>query len=531
MATDTTLAQIVDVYLHLTHNDGQDDPDPLYTELCVNTSCLDRLEYLLTAVADGKSLSQLESPFAFEASNQDDGPSYDDEYNDEEQGTTSKESSETYGRAEAMTSQPDQSGLSNKVQESPMPSLSGKEDVDKIISNPSSELVGTSLEDTEIENLTELPDKEVTQTELFAGEKVEDGGVNLRAEELKEYATDDIIDYPDDEDLAGDSSAGSSTLQGDVHDRKPSNFPHPIEKSALSTSDAVNIDTQASEYESTSLDDTQYDLEDLLDQPALEYQPALGSDKKPASDENTAGIIAPLSDDANYHSVAEEYGEANGFHDDAPVDESFVETQTQMLTSHTEDQIEIPYEETQRSSNAEEPTMKARSADPGFDQRRDLGSAINNDPTGLQGSSPATNDLSSDIREADSGFDHVRSSDVPEKLNAGFKDSPISLPLQRTTTNEEAGSALDDPDEITFDDDDDDDANRASKPSGSGTTPSLSPHTLKRMRSNQEDDLGADAHFSGKLASKILDSLDWTDHLDRFQACPVNLISVLSITK
>lgn len=495
LTTDTTLAQIVDIYLHLTHNDGQDDPDPLYTELCVNTSCLDRLEYLLTAVADGKGLSQLESPFAFEASNQDDGPSYDDEDNDGEQRAIPKESSETYGRAGAMISQPEQSGLSDETQKSPVPSLSGEEDADKITSNPTNDPVGTFLEDTEIDNLTELADQEVTQNELFVGNTEEDGGVNSRTEEPKEHTTDDIIDYPDDEDLAGDTSAGSSTLQGDVNDWKTSNISDPTQDSALPTSDTINIDMQASEHESARLDDAHYNLEGLLDQPALEDQWTIGSDKKPASDENTEGIIAPSFEDANDYSLAEEYGEANDFHDDALVGESHVETQTQMLKSHTEDQNKHTYEETQPNSNGEELKVELRSADPEFDQHRSPVPAISNDPTGLQGLGPATNDLNSSNGEADSGFGHDRFDDMPENLTTGFKDGPTSLPLQRTTTTEEAGSALDDADEITFDDDEEG-TNRASKPSRSDTTPNQSPHTLKRMRSSQEDDLGANGHSS-----------------------------------
>lgn len=497
LTTHTTLAQIVDIYLHLAHNDRQDDPDPLYTELCVNTSCLDRLEYLLTAVADGKGLSQLESLFAFEASNQDDGLSYGEEDTNQEQRTTSKGSSETYSPAGAIPAHADQGGLSNKMQKSPMPSLSVEEDADKNVSKPSDRPVGTSLDDTEIENLTEFADDEVTKTELFAADIKEDGGVILRTEEQKEHASDDIIDYPNDDDLAGDSSAGSSTLQGDVNDQKTSNLPYSTQASALSTSDAIDNEIQPSEYESASLDDDHYNLEGLLDQPALEDQRTFGTDQESSSNEHTGGIAAPPLEDGNDYSLIEEYEEANSIRDDAPVDESFVETRTQthMLTSHTEDQIENIYEETQRRSHAEEPATEARSGFPEFYQHSDTGSTINNGPTVSQGLGPVTNDLSSSIGEANSGFGHDYFRDMPEKLTAGSSDNPTNLPLQSMTATEKVGSALDDADEITFDDDEDD-TTIASKPSGLNATPSLSPHTLKRMRSSQEDDLGANGDSS-----------------------------------
>ncbi|KAL8831840.1 MAG: hypothetical protein Q9191_000629 [Dirinaria sp. TL-2023a] len=489
--------EIVDIYLHLAHNDRQDDPGPLYTELCVNTSCLNRLEYLLTAVADGKGLSQLEPLFAFEESNQDDGLSYGEEDTNQEQRTTSKGSSETYSPAGAIPAHADQGGLSNKMQKSPMPSLSVEDDAVKHVSKPNDRPVGTSLEDTEIENLTELADEKVTKTELFAADIKEDGGVILRTEEQKENATDDIIDYPNDDDLAGDSSAGSSTLQGDVNDQKASNLPHSTQASALSTPDAIDTDIPPSEYESASLDDIHHNLEGLLDQPALEDQRTFGTDKESSSNEHTAGIAAPLLEDGNDYSLIEEYEEANSIRDDVPVDESFVETRTQthMLTSHTEDQIENIYEETQRSSHAGEPATEARSGFPEFYQHRDTGSTINNGPTVSQELGPVTNDISSSVGEANSGFGHDRFRDMPEKLTAGSNDSPTHLPLQSMTATEKVGSALDDADEITFDDDEDD-MTIASKPSGLNATPSLSPHTLKRMRSSQEDDLGANGDSS-----------------------------------
>ena len=55
-STTTSLAQILDIYLKLHHNDGLADPDPLQMTLTTKLSFPHRLEYLLGAVAEGKGL-------------------------------------------------------------------------------------------------------------------------------------------------------------------------------------------------------------------------------------------------------------------------------------------------------------------------------------------------------------------------------------------------------------------------------------------------------------------------------------------
>ncbi|MCJ1467694.1 hypothetical protein MMC07_006319 [Pseudocyphellaria aurata] len=57
--SSTTLAQIVDLYVQLQKNDGFDNPAPLYLVLSTKAKFSRRFDYLLSAVTEGKGLSQL----------------------------------------------------------------------------------------------------------------------------------------------------------------------------------------------------------------------------------------------------------------------------------------------------------------------------------------------------------------------------------------------------------------------------------------------------------------------------------------
>lgn len=57
--TEITLFQIVEVYLHLCHNDGLNDPEPLYIALDTKTNFLTEFSNLVAAAHDGQGLSSL----------------------------------------------------------------------------------------------------------------------------------------------------------------------------------------------------------------------------------------------------------------------------------------------------------------------------------------------------------------------------------------------------------------------------------------------------------------------------------------
>ncbi|KAL4880964.1 hypothetical protein BJY04DRAFT_69169 [Aspergillus karnatakaensis] len=56
-----TLKQIIDVYLQLCHNDGIDEPEPLYLTLSTRPTLTAELSNLLLAVNEGKGLSEIQS--------------------------------------------------------------------------------------------------------------------------------------------------------------------------------------------------------------------------------------------------------------------------------------------------------------------------------------------------------------------------------------------------------------------------------------------------------------------------------------
>ena len=61
-SSTVTLKQILDLYLHLEHNDGIAQPGPLNMELTLKEKLAARLEYLRTAAAEGKGRTQLYNP-------------------------------------------------------------------------------------------------------------------------------------------------------------------------------------------------------------------------------------------------------------------------------------------------------------------------------------------------------------------------------------------------------------------------------------------------------------------------------------
>ena len=507
MIINTDLAQIVDVYLHLTHNDGLDDAGPLYIELCVSTSCIDRLEYLLASVADGKGLSQLEPAFASENLDHDDRSDYPDGEADDEQGVTTKESLDMDSRDGTRTSHSGVDDLGGKLQKSPAPPIPAEEYNNDNPSNPDNGHIGTSVEDTEADKDNELSQEGTRQTEGFAAGTETEADVNLSAEKLKEQTTSNTIEYSDDEALAGDSSAGSSTLQGDIIDSKAANLPYPLQEVGFSTSDTVNINIQASEYDTASLDDDQYSLEDPLDQHALEDRTAFGGNEKPTFDENTTGVIESPVENVNDHGLEDDYEEAN-IVDDAAVDQSSVGNQAQMLKSHMKDRFEGAYDNRHHSGDLHEPIMAASSVEPGFDEADDPDFNISDDPTELHEVDPAVDDFDPNIEEATGDFD--RFGDVAKQMTTGINDTPASLSLQRKISEKEVELAVDDADQITFDDEDY--TNIAPKQSESDSIRSLSPRTLKRTRGSQEDDNELSMNSSGKWPSKNPNALDRTNY-------------------
>ena len=69
--------QVVEVYLHLSHNDGVDEPEPLYITLSTKTTLLSDYSNLVTAAQDGHGLSYFNTGDNLEQ--EEAGENYDDE--------------------------------------------------------------------------------------------------------------------------------------------------------------------------------------------------------------------------------------------------------------------------------------------------------------------------------------------------------------------------------------------------------------------------------------------------------------------
>ena len=225
--SSTTLSQLLEIYVHLQHHDGLEDPPPLYISLGTKPKFSHRLEFLLNAIVEGKGLSQLVS---FEVA--------EDAKQNEAEGALETEfedrSSHTDLPINADVPDPE---LQNRrsTEESHGKSLPSSRSLQERISiMPTSKLPSTaSTAGTETNRAAvQLNSKEALNEKgnenyqpdlaLHANEAIITSLVAIadatdpQAQNQPTVDEGDFIDYEDDEDLARETSSRSSTLQGDV---------------------------------------------------------------------------------------------------------------------------------------------------------------------------------------------------------------------------------------------------------------------------------------------------------------------------
>lgn len=225
------MAQLIDVYIHLQHCDGVEKPPPLYINLYTTVRFSYRLEFLLNAIAEGKGLSHLRpSESAEDGGAQDlldqsaerDGTVdsialLNKSHTDERQGegnslgdnATSHDG--TAHLSPNATSESVSGALSSNVRILPGDLHTANSNVDTEHSSGISAIVPTAGR-----NEQNMATKTAEPTKGTGKPSAEVDGFQTQKHHLADDG--DFIDYEDDEELAHDSSTGSSTLQGDVGD-------------------------------------------------------------------------------------------------------------------------------------------------------------------------------------------------------------------------------------------------------------------------------------------------------------------------
>ncbi|KAI9766983.1 MAG: hypothetical protein M1840_005941 [Geoglossum simile] len=242
-ARTTTLSQIVDLHVQLFHQDGVDEPDPLYMALTTKVRFSKRFNDIVCAAAEGRGISQL--PF-WHSEGQDDGfPTENTSHSEDTDHHSGWEadysSHQDYQSPAKDSDNPDMAGSG---------CLGASPDAASLPTSPSQDLQRQS---SAVHSATPVADQAVDSVAIGdeineireSTAKVEDqdylkedrprdkpavlpdhvdvsqGTTNYPVED--ELHDDDLIDYDDDDDDGAGQyhSTGSSTLQSD--DRRISN--------------------------------------------------------------------------------------------------------------------------------------------------------------------------------------------------------------------------------------------------------------------------------------------------------------------
>ncbi|KAH0556742.1 hypothetical protein GP486_005469 [Trichoglossum hirsutum] len=243
-ARTTTLSQIVDLYVQLFRQDGVDEPDPLYMTLTTKVRFSKRFNEISSAAADGKGISQL--PF-WHGGGQDYGdyPTENTSHSediDHHPGWEADYASHRGSQSPAKDLEnPDAIGSRGTGDHAALSlTATDRKDPQELIGATRSSIPRTSSDVAESARANNdeahevqrssakiatdgLPEEGHSQDEPVVDtdhqETVQETTSYQAEDELRD---DDLIDYDDDDDGAGQyTSTGSSTLQSD--DRRTSN--------------------------------------------------------------------------------------------------------------------------------------------------------------------------------------------------------------------------------------------------------------------------------------------------------------------
>ncbi|KAL9031878.1 MAG: hypothetical protein Q9196_000133 [Gyalolechia fulgens] len=234
-AANTTLAQVLDIYLQLHYHDGNNSPPPMALSLTTNIRFSYRLSYLSGLVATGKGISQLEQEE--DSSVRADSPEITGQLRTVEPigpvTSAAHESNVKNFPTDEIHGQPNNFAQRSAAQLSPENPRNESASVNSSVNPISTDEAGMT-ERSDVANGSTMTDsvpaasgKEISTANLgstvpFHAQYSRESNVHLReeAEDFQDEAdqddgAEDGIGYEEDDDPSGNSSAGSSTVQGD----------------------------------------------------------------------------------------------------------------------------------------------------------------------------------------------------------------------------------------------------------------------------------------------------------------------------
>lgn len=523
----TTLAQIIDLYVQLQKHDGFDSPAPLYLVLSTKVKFSHRFDYLLSAVAEGKGLSQLMPLESAEVA---------DQHSDNrlEQGDTQGSYPSTpkpNSGAELTSDPPGDIDADEDAEEEPDLTHQQLEDLKP---NPESYEVGgqTDIAPAEkqvIENHGSQTEENQTKngsSDAFNGDpnnvhQVGDppkrpyqpdlNAIPIANKDQNAVDERDLIYFEDEDKGNPGSSTGSSTIQGDVREVTVDSS-NQVSGDPTSATKEENVAKTSGDLESNRAtvlngrSSTPSFLTDAIEDD-FDYAAHIETTEDRPSDYVVHGEDQKLEDDSEHHLKVNSAIDPRGYGQDpkevrsstnVPEQESHVSVQSSFdedpnssntLTgsnigtkSPRKDLTEI---DIQRNAGRES-LVSVLDGENILEYRHTIvdsnGYVYNNTTDSLEGDQNATDGFLTRQYEDDDAFDST------------FEN------LRSTRNTQEQ---LTDNDEITYEDEDDCDEPELSNVDGSKQNSNLSPGLLKRVRSDHEDQTDVKGNVQGTLNSLV----------------------------
>ncbi|KAF2143447.1 uncharacterized protein K452DRAFT_171279 [Aplosporella prunicola CBS 121167] len=245
-AANTSIAQVLDVFIQLHHIDGVQNPDPLYVTLNTKARFSSRLNFLIEAIAESKGFSQVllsHDDVEGDVYPEDEGDNDEQSHREPSQEYHSYDASAYEDRPQIEegnypneTDQSEAQASAPQVEENEVHHSQGTAFAEEQPSadvgehgEPTSvqETVGTphSVKSSDLPSDDDLPESENPEHQ-------EDGNFQEPAKEPlpEDSPEDDLIDYDDAQngaDSRGDASNESSTIQGDATPAAAGSTSHP----------------------------------------------------------------------------------------------------------------------------------------------------------------------------------------------------------------------------------------------------------------------------------------------------------------
>lgn len=263
--TSTTLAQIIDLYVQLQKHDGVDNPAPMYLALSTKVKFSHRFGYLLSAVAEGKGLSQL---MLLESVEEGDQHSDNQSRQEDAQGSypqTPKPVSgvdlgvDSPGDVDADENDEEEPNLTYQQLEDLTPGPQDYEVGDQtnippaeehVIANHASQTEGNQTRTGSSNTLDGGPNNIHQAEDPINGPSLSDmNSIPIANKDQITEGERDLI-YFEDEDNPG-SSTGSSTVQGDVREVTVDSA-HPVFRERTSSTKEKDVTATRRDLESDS---------------------------------------------------------------------------------------------------------------------------------------------------------------------------------------------------------------------------------------------------------------------------------------